>query len=592
MTFNTEGIPDELKTYPNWVLWKYVERDGKSTKVPFDPKRTWKSAKSNDPATWGTWDQVTRAYSRGDFAGIGFQFSHSPFFGVDFDHKPYGEGIHPRAGELLEALGTYTEFSPSFMGQHAIGRGQLPAWATNKKQLEPDLEIEVYSEGRFFTITGEPVFDFGITDAQEGLESLLKSQGMEKATPQPRAASTGLTVAFTGNDNQLWERIFSSSNGAAVRALADGDLTQHGGDHSRADFALCSHLAFWCNGDAARMDSMFRASGLYRPKWDAKHRSDGGTYGQMTIEQVLARWDGEGYSPGRRREEQENRPAAQEMPWSDPQVLLKGRQHLASSGSHGASINSYAALWQALIHVIGQGWWTEEGNTLTLTPYGMTELYAHAGGRPMDRRQQLQFLQANGMVGKLVRQDPTNYRSAWLLTMPTSPTLLPFWSTQEGLCPLRLNQKARRHIGISKFQVPSVNNYYERESPNFGLKLGFFPFWTVFALSVLGAGTTAEIADLTGLGERQIRRHLDAVPTLVRKQGWRWISTLNPEQIGMFYLSLTAEQVDRRRRKILEDRLEFHENKFRVLSSRGLNKQAAIHFRYAEKYRKHLGVAA
>ncbi len=56
---------------------------------------------------------------------------------------------------------------------------------------------------------------------------------------------------------------------------------------NRADLALCSHLAFWLKNDTALIDTAFRASGLFRPKWDKKHHADGSTYGQWTIKKAL-----------------------------------------------------------------------------------------------------------------------------------------------------------------------------------------------------------------------------------------------------------------------------------------------------------------
>ena len=77
-----------------------------------------------------------------------------------------------------------------------------------------------------------------------------------------------------------------SRNGVAIRALLAGDCSAQGGDHSAADMALASHLAFWCAGDAARMDRIFRASGLMRDKWDS--RRGGTTYGAQTIERAIS----------------------------------------------------------------------------------------------------------------------------------------------------------------------------------------------------------------------------------------------------------------------------------------------------------------
>jgi putative DNA primase/helicase len=49
--------------------------------------------------------------------------------------------------------------------------------------------------------------------------------------------------------------------------------------------ALVSLLAFWTGGDRARIDQLFRQSGLYREKWDADRGAS--TYGENTIGEVL-----------------------------------------------------------------------------------------------------------------------------------------------------------------------------------------------------------------------------------------------------------------------------------------------------------------
>ena len=73
-----------------------------------------------------------------------------------------------------------------------------------------------------------------------------------------------------------------------VHHLRDnGSLDAHGGDHSRADLALCGLLAFWTHGDVARIDRLFRNSALMRDNWDERHSSDGTTYGEMTIAKTL-----------------------------------------------------------------------------------------------------------------------------------------------------------------------------------------------------------------------------------------------------------------------------------------------------------------
>ena len=60
--------------------------------------------------------------------------------------------------------------------------------------------------------------------------------------------------------------------------------------------ALCALLAFWTGGDHARVDSLFRQSGLLRPKWDEVHYADGRTYGEVTVARAIAGTD-EFYEP-------------------------------------------------------------------------------------------------------------------------------------------------------------------------------------------------------------------------------------------------------------------------------------------------------
>src|SRR5579872_5353237 len=85
LTVNPDGIPQELKLLPQWVLWRIESRDGKETKVPYaaDGKRL---AKTNDAATWGPFEQVLDRYLSGGFSGIGFVFTaEAGIVGIDLD---------------------------------------------------------------------------------------------------------------------------------------------------------------------------------------------------------------------------------------------------------------------------------------------------------------------------------------------------------------------------------------------------------------------------------------------------------------------------------------------------------------------------
>jgi hypothetical protein len=74
--------------------------------------------------------------------------------------------------------------------------------------------------------------------------------------------------AISLDDQDVLNRMFRAANGARAQALFNGDTSAYDGDDSRADSALCFHLAFWSGGDVDQIDRLFRQSSLYREKWE------------------------------------------------------------------------------------------------------------------------------------------------------------------------------------------------------------------------------------------------------------------------------------------------------------------------------------
>jgi hypothetical protein len=77
----------------------------------------------------------------------------------------------------------------------------------------------------------------------------------------------GSTVLL-GDDAELVKAAMTWKTGAKLQRLWQGDTSDFQGDESRADQGLATLLAFATGRDAARVERMMRASGLYRPKWD------------------------------------------------------------------------------------------------------------------------------------------------------------------------------------------------------------------------------------------------------------------------------------------------------------------------------------
>jgi predicted P-loop ATPase len=145
-------VPDSLTELDQWVLWRYITRDGKTTKVPY--AATGRAASSTDPATWCSFERAIEAFDDGNYAGIGFVFSSTdPYIGIDLD-KCYLDGaLRPWAREIIERFAdTYAEISPSGEGIKVFAKGKLPVQSGKKWNFD-DGGIEIYDHARFFTVT-------------------------------------------------------------------------------------------------------------------------------------------------------------------------------------------------------------------------------------------------------------------------------------------------------------------------------------------------------------------------------------------------------------------------------------------------------
>ena len=150
----TENIPEQLTERPQWVCWRFEERGGEQTKVPYTPG-TLRRASSTDLLTWRTFSEALEAYERSEppYDGIGYVFcSADPFVGIDIDdcRNPETGEIAPGAQKIIDRVQEgYVEISPSGTGIHIIVQGAVRDGGMRKGK------VEMYSRGRFFTITGD-----------------------------------------------------------------------------------------------------------------------------------------------------------------------------------------------------------------------------------------------------------------------------------------------------------------------------------------------------------------------------------------------------------------------------------------------------
>lgn len=137
---------DDLKALPQWIAWKVLVRNGNDIKMPINPK-TGQAAQTNDPTTWASYHHAKLAVSTYNCNGIGFVFSENDnLVGIDLDHCIDENGkLNDFAKQVVNSCNTYTEYSPSGTGIHLFLTGTIEPLKTKK--------IEVYSQGRYFTVT-------------------------------------------------------------------------------------------------------------------------------------------------------------------------------------------------------------------------------------------------------------------------------------------------------------------------------------------------------------------------------------------------------------------------------------------------------
>jgi hypothetical protein len=292
-----ELLPAELQPLRRWVLWRLELKQGRAgqlrwAKVPYSAalgaEERRNRACSDDPHTWCRLEEVLCHLRH--FDGLGVMLGGG-LSGIDLDkcRDPATGDITEAAREVVAAVNSYTEVSPSGTGLKLLVNARKPEGRCRTAGFE------LYSEGRFFTLTGHhlPGTPLTIQARQDEVDRLHARMfpppsaparnGKPRALPPDVAGTGGGRADDDVSDAELLDRARSSKNGEKFSRLWDGDWQALGyPSQSEADEALAGLLAFWCGPDPQRIDRLFRRSALYRDKWD---RDD---YRRRTIERVLA----------------------------------------------------------------------------------------------------------------------------------------------------------------------------------------------------------------------------------------------------------------------------------------------------------------
>ncbi|MBC1744016.1 DNA primase [Listeria welshimeri] len=287
-----EQIPDELKKLKQWCAFQLVwdEERGKNKKIPMNAN-TGAYGNSVDERTWADFETALASLEKYQFDGLGFYFK-APYFGVDIDDIKddiqdylYGntENI---AGEFIQTLASYTEYSVSGTGIHIIAKGDFPEGGRRKGN------IEMYPDGRFFVMTGQVIDNYRqVNEATSAIKILHEKYiGTIENTSLTKHQNSSNDLS----ESEILEKAYNSQNGPYFKTLYEGNWEAYYASQSDADLAFANMLAFWTAADYDKMDVIFRDSGLMRDKWDQKRGRN--TYGQITLGKAISGCS-EVYSP-------------------------------------------------------------------------------------------------------------------------------------------------------------------------------------------------------------------------------------------------------------------------------------------------------
>jgi hypothetical protein len=154
--YDGRSIPQALKEHKRWAPWIALWNDKrqKYDKVPRRADVPEYGLSTADPSRWFTFAAALATFRRESppLAGVGYVMTGAHgIVGVDLDDCIADGQLAPWAREVVDALRSYTEISPSGRGLRIFVQGEVTDW------MNHTVGIEVYggTAPRFLTITGE-----------------------------------------------------------------------------------------------------------------------------------------------------------------------------------------------------------------------------------------------------------------------------------------------------------------------------------------------------------------------------------------------------------------------------------------------------
>lgn len=280
------NIPAEMRVYRQWIIWRLELREGqKPTKVPYQPWPNGRKASVTNPDDWGTFEQASSApfscvepvapetpISETGYSGVGFVFTlDDPFTGIDLDNTHGDTEAYNRQLKIFREFQSYSELSPSGEGLHIIIKGKIPHGRRRAS-------IELYSNERYFTMTGNVQLQAPIMERQDLLNILFEQMG-----GAAEVHSYGEDQEQKATDDEILAQALNATNGDKFQRLLLGDWEGLYPSQSEADFAFVDIIAFYTQ-NKQQIRRIFRASALGQtPKDNYEHRGDRAAYVEYMV---------------------------------------------------------------------------------------------------------------------------------------------------------------------------------------------------------------------------------------------------------------------------------------------------------------------
>ena len=245
-------IPDALVERRVFVAWRLEQKEGKAKpdKLPISPLTGRESGWSKNPDFAGTFEQAYSFAQRhpGRVQGLGvLLWPGCGISGIDLDHcrDPVTGELSELATEIMDTADTYFEVSPGLSGIRGFFLGGFGGHTGNSHEHG----IEFYEDdgSRFLTLTGDHIEDSPFSIESRDLTDLGRRFF---STKREKAQRTTETPA----DFQPFD-LSSVKLKRHTLKMISGDVSSHGGDRSKALFAVAKDLvkAGLSDADIARV---------------------------------------------------------------------------------------------------------------------------------------------------------------------------------------------------------------------------------------------------------------------------------------------------------------------------------------------------